>query len=173
MSQPLGVPEVLRWLERRGTKRNRDGMARYGIRSARAFGVSGETMRPLAKRLGRDHGLAARLWDAGWHETRILASLVDEPARVTPAQMDRWARAFDNWAVCDSVCFHLFDRTPHAWTKASSGADATTSSSSARRLRCWRDWPCTTSSRPTHRFSRACRSSSGRRATIGTSSRKP
>jgi 3-methyladenine DNA glycosylase AlkD len=118
VSQPLSVPEVLRWLERRGTKRNRDGMARYGIRSARAFGVSGETMRPLAKRLGRDHGLAARLWDAGWHETRILASLVDEPGCVTPAQMDRWARAFDNWAVCDSVCFHLFDRTPHAWTKA-------------------------------------------------------
>jgi 3-methyladenine DNA glycosylase AlkD len=32
--------------------------------------------------------------------------------------MERWARAFDNWAVCDSVCFHLFDRTPHAWSKA-------------------------------------------------------
>ena len=112
------VPELLRWLERRGTKRNREGMARYGIRSARAFGVSAETMRPLAKRLGRQHGLAAKLWEAGWHETRILASLVDEPARVTPAQMERWARAFDNWAVCDSVCFHLFDRTPYAWSKA-------------------------------------------------------
>lgn len=112
-----GVPELLRWLERRGTKRNREGMARYGIRSAKAFGVSAETMRPLAKRLGRHHGLAAMLWEAGWHETRILASLVDEPARVTTAQMDRWARAFDNWAVCDSVCFHLFDRTKHAWTK--------------------------------------------------------
>jgi 3-methyladenine DNA glycosylase AlkD len=29
--------------------------------------------------------------------------------------MDRWCRDFDNWAVCDTVCFHLFDRTPHAW----------------------------------------------------------
>jgi 3-methyladenine DNA glycosylase AlkD len=43
---------------------------------------------------------------------------VDEPARVTPAQMDRWARAFDNWAVVDTLCFKLFDQTPHAWTKA-------------------------------------------------------
>jgi 3-methyladenine DNA glycosylase AlkD len=31
--------------------------------------------------------------------------------------MDRWARDFDNWAICDTVCFHLFDRTPHAWSK--------------------------------------------------------
>ena len=31
--------------------------------------------------------------------------------------MDRWARDFDNWAVCDTLCFHLFDRTPHAWRK--------------------------------------------------------
>ena len=31
--------------------------------------------------------------------------------------MDRWARDFDNWGVCDTLCFALFDRTPHAWRK--------------------------------------------------------
>ncbi len=31
--------------------------------------------------------------------------------------MDRWCRDFDNWGICDTVCFHLFDRTPHAWAK--------------------------------------------------------
>jgi 3-methyladenine DNA glycosylase AlkD len=31
--------------------------------------------------------------------------------------MDRWCKTFDNWAICDTVCFKLFDRTPHAWTK--------------------------------------------------------
>ena len=47
----------------------------------------------------------------------MLTAFVDEPARVTPAQMDRWCRDFDNWAICDTLCFHLFDRTPHAWAK--------------------------------------------------------
>jgi 3-methyladenine DNA glycosylase AlkD len=42
---------------------------------------------------------------------------VDEPSRITSAQMDRWCREFDNWGICDTVCFHLFDRTPHAWRK--------------------------------------------------------
>ena len=24
---------------------------------------------------------------------------------------------FDNWGICDTVCFVLFDRTPHAWAR--------------------------------------------------------
>ena len=37
--------------------------------------------------------------------------------RVTPAQMDRWCRDFDNWGIVDTVCFKLFDLSPHAWRK--------------------------------------------------------
>jgi 3-methyladenine DNA glycosylase AlkD len=57
------------------------------------------------------------LWDSGWYEARMLTAFVDEPLRVTPAQMDRQAREFDNWAICDALCFHLYDKTPHAWAK--------------------------------------------------------
>ena len=32
--------EVLAWLERRGSKKNRDGMARYAIVAPKVFGVS-------------------------------------------------------------------------------------------------------------------------------------
>jgi 3-methyladenine DNA glycosylase AlkD len=113
----MDVTAVLTWLERRGSRRNRDGMARYGIVAPKVFGVSMATMRPLVKRLGRNHELALALWNSGYLEARILASFVDEPARVSPGQMERWAADFDNWAVCDSVCIHLFDRTPHAWRK--------------------------------------------------------
>lgn len=111
------VREALSWLERRGTKRNRDGLARYGIFATQVFGVSVADIRQLAKRLGRDHDLAAALWESGWYEARMLTAFVDEPKLVTPGQMDRWARDFDNWAICDTLCFHLFDRTPHAWRK--------------------------------------------------------
>ncbi len=45
----------------------------------------------------------------------MLATMIDEPAWVTPAQMDRWCKDFDSWAICDAACFCLFDRTPHAW----------------------------------------------------------
>src|SRR5262245_13952614 len=94
-------------------------MARYGIRAPKVFGVSMAAMRALAKRFGRSHELAEALWKTGWHEARILASFVDEPEKVTSEQMDHWCRDFDNWAICDTVCFHLFDKTPHAFQKIS------------------------------------------------------
>ena len=111
------VRRVLTWLERRGTKRNRDGMARYAIHAEKAFGVSMSTMKGLAARLGRNHALAHALWDTGWYEARILVSFVGDPAALTAAEMDRWCRDFDNWAICDTICFHLFDKTPLAWGK--------------------------------------------------------
>ena len=111
------VASVIASLKRIATKKVRDGMARYAIPSDKAFGVSVAAMRQLAKRLGRNHELAAGLWETGWFEARMLTSFVDEPELVTPAQMDRWCREFDNWAICDTICFHLFDRTPHAWKK--------------------------------------------------------
>lgn len=115
------VREVLRWLERRGTARTREEMlTRYGITAPQAFGVKVGVIQQLAKRLGRDHDLAEALWKTGWYEARLLAAYVDDPAQVTPGQMDRWVREFDNWGVCDTVCFVLFDRTDHAWRKVES-----------------------------------------------------
>lgn len=118
-SKPVNaqVKEILAWLERRGTKKNRDGMARFAIVAPKAFGVSMATMKALVKATERNHELALALWDTGWHEARLLAALLDEPDRVTPAQMDAWARGFNNWADCDTACFSLFDRTPHAFKK--------------------------------------------------------
>ena len=117
MAQAGRVREILATLERQSSKRTRDGYARYGIVAPKSFGVSMSAIQQLGKRIGRDHGLAAGLWDTGWYEARLLTAFVDEPDRVTAAQMDRWARDFDNWGICDTLCFHLFDRTPHAWKK--------------------------------------------------------
>jgi 3-methyladenine DNA glycosylase AlkD len=96
---------------------SRAGMARYGINVADAFGVSVPELRRLAKVLGTDHDLALALWDTGNHEARLLASMVDDPAVVTEAQMDQWAAAFDSWDVCDQVTSNLFDKTPFAYDK--------------------------------------------------------
>lgn len=113
---------VLAALERLGTARNRAGMARYGIVAKRVFGVSVADLRQLARTLGRDQALARALWATGWYEARLLAAFVGEPGRVTPAEMDRWCKGFENWADCDTACFHLFDRTPHAFGRVAAWA---------------------------------------------------
>jgi 3-methyladenine DNA glycosylase AlkD len=106
-----------------GSGENRAGMARYGINVERAFGVSVYELRKVAKRLGRDHGLALALWSTANHEACLLACFVDDPAAVTPKQMEAWAADFDSWDLCDQACTSLFDQTTHAWTKAVAWAE--------------------------------------------------
>ena len=119
------VQTALDWLNAHSSKAIlADYAPRYGIHTVQAFGVSMASIKLLAKQLGRNHELALALWDSGWYEARMLSSLVDEPAKVTAAQMDRWCRDFDNWAVCDTLCFNLFDRTPHAWSKVAKWSSA-------------------------------------------------
>lgn len=118
MAQAMTVDAVVRRLRSMAKPENRDGMARYGISVDRAFGVPMPEVRALAKELGKDHGLALALWETGYHEARILAGLVDDPALVTEAQMDLWAAGFDSWDVCDQCCSNLFDRTKYAYGKA-------------------------------------------------------
>lgn len=110
---------ALDWLEREGSARTREeNLTRYAIDPPKSYGVPMAKMQKLAKELGTDHALAEALWKSGWYEAQSVAALIDDPDLVTAAQMERWAKDFDNWAVCDTVCFKLFDRVPHAYTKA-------------------------------------------------------
>lgn len=114
------VESILDELKQLASKKTRAEMGtRYGIHVAKAFGVSVGNLQKLAKRVGRNHELAAALRETGWYEARILAAYLDDPDQVTAVQMDCWCRDFDNWAICDTLCFALFDRTEHAWRKVS------------------------------------------------------
>ncbi len=95
-----------------------EGMAKYGIRSEKCYGISMKKLMAIKRRTGKNHDLATGLWGSGIHDARILACLIDDPKQVTEVQMDRWARDFDNWALCDGCCGHLFDKTPFAVKKA-------------------------------------------------------
>jgi 3-methyladenine DNA glycosylase AlkD len=96
---------------------NVEGMARYGINPVGTLGISMPVLRQIARETGKAHRLAGELWASGLHEARILASLVDEPALVDEAQMERWVKDFDSWDVCDQVC-DLFGQLPLAPQKA-------------------------------------------------------
>jgi 3-methyladenine DNA glycosylase AlkD len=111
------VDAALAWLQAHASAATRAGMARYAIPSTHAYGVAMRDIKALGQTIGRDHDLAQALWRTGVYEARMLTSFVGDPARLTPAQMDRWCRDFDNWALCDALAFNLFDRSPHAWDK--------------------------------------------------------
>jgi len=115
---PITLEYVIDEIKRRGSPRAVAGMARFGIQTGTAFGVSIPQLRDLAKKVGTDHELAQKLWKAGFHEGRILASMIDEPTKVSEAQMEEWAADFDSWDVVDGCCGNLFDKTKFANRKA-------------------------------------------------------
>src|SRR5262245_49016760 len=109
---------ILEELQALGSDANRAGMARFGINTERAYGVSIVSIRALAKKRGRGHALAQEVWGSGMDGARILGSILDVPRQVDEAQMEAWVTAFDSWDLCDQVCGNLFSKTPLARAKA-------------------------------------------------------
>jgi 3-methyladenine DNA glycosylase AlkD len=119
--QPIStitVERVMDELRQRGNPKAVAGMARFGIQTSKALGISIPQLRDIAKRLRTNHELARKLWKTGIHEARILASMIDDPKQVSEEQMERWAADFDSWDVVDGCCGNLFDKTEFAIRKA-------------------------------------------------------
>ena len=110
--------EILKELKSLSDPSAVEGMARYGINADHAYGVSIPSLRKIAKRVGKDHALAERLWSCGIHEARILASMVEDPSDLSGEQMDRWAGDFNSWDLCDQCCNNLFRKSRFAHAKA-------------------------------------------------------
>ena len=112
------IARLLLRLKRMGSRRNVEGMGRFGIRPRVAYGVSLADMRTLAKKMGRNHRQALALWETGVHEARMLAALTADPAEATRAQLETWAADFESWDICDTCCGSFIDKTPWAWSLA-------------------------------------------------------
>ncbi|MDP2836529.1 MAG: DNA alkylation repair protein [Methanobacteriaceae archaeon] len=109
--------EIIKELESLSSPEDVEGMARFGINPEKVYGVRIPELRKMAKKAGKNHYLAKKLWDFGYHESKILATMIDDPAEVTEEQMENWVMDFDTWDICDQCCMNLFDKTPFAYKK--------------------------------------------------------
>ncbi|UCF08646.1 MAG: DNA alkylation repair protein, partial [Thermoplasmata archaeon] len=110
--------EILKRLKSQGSAEAVEGMARFGITPKETFGAPLPYMRGLAKEIGKNHQLAQKLWKMNIRETMIVASLIDDPEKVTDEQMEDWVLDLDYWEICDQVVSNLFSRTECAYRKA-------------------------------------------------------
>ena len=118
MSGAGDVETVLAELQSRASEAYHAGQARYGINTARSFGVSLPDIRVLAKPHRGDHELARALWASGWREARILATIIADPERAEAGELDAWAGDSNSWEVTDGLTSNYVRRTAFAWGKA-------------------------------------------------------
>ena len=103
MDKTATVDDIIERISARHSNSNIVGMARFGINTDRAFGVSNADLRPRARLIGRNHRRALDLWQTGFREARLLSAFTDEKLKVTPAQARAWAADFNSWEIVDSV----------------------------------------------------------------------
>lgn len=124
----MNIEEIIKKLESLGSPENVAGMARFAIKTKKALGVSAPNLKVLAKEIKKQtkdrHSLALELWETGIHEARAIAYLIENPKDVTENQMDSWVKDFDNWAICDGTCGHLFCKTTFAYEKVFEWSDS-------------------------------------------------
>lgn len=113
----MELNRLVKWLHEQANPDFRVGMARFGIPEGRTLGIRIPVLRAEAKRIGRNHELALALYRENIHEAKILASMIAEPERFAPEQMDEWVADFDSWDICDQCCINLFRYRPYAYDK--------------------------------------------------------
>jgi 3-methyladenine DNA glycosylase AlkD len=113
----MSLVDAMTALEKAGSAQARKTYARHGA-SEPMFGTSFATIGALRKKIGVDHDLALRLWDTGNFDARNLAFKVADPARMTPADLDRWARETPV-RMCAGYVSMLAAEGPHASATAS------------------------------------------------------
>jgi len=109
----VNTDEVIEALRSQADAARLPGMARVGIETSHALGVSVPAIRAIARRAGTDQRLAKDLWATEIHEARAVAALVIDPATITFRAMGTWAADLDSWDLTD-ILADTFARTPHA-----------------------------------------------------------
>src|SRR5258706_3497510 len=102
------IGSIVGELRRLGTKRNVEGMARYGIGAEKVFGVSKPKLDTLARKIGKNHAMGLELWSTGIQDAKILAEVISESGKETAGHMALWDREFADWGSCQAKRCRLF-----------------------------------------------------------------
>ena len=89
-----------------------------GVHYKHNLGASIIDLREIAVSFEPDHLLALKLWNKQWRETMILATMLDNPKKVTEEQMDFWTKSFENTEIAEQASANLWVKTGFAFIKA-------------------------------------------------------
>jgi 3-methyladenine DNA glycosylase AlkD len=113
----MNKSEVLDLLEKNKNQRGIDNWGKMKI-PLKSFGIGMTQLKKLAKQIGRNHELALELWETSVYESKLLATLIDEPKKVTEEQVDKQVKELEFWMMSYAYCSNLLPKTSFVKEKA-------------------------------------------------------
>jgi 3-methyladenine DNA glycosylase AlkD len=102
--------EIVAHLKSLRNEANIASMARYGIDTSTALGITTPQMQAVGRQVKRNHERALELWRTGLRDARMAAILTADPARLTKEDAWAWAGDFNSWEIVDTAA-DLFTQT--------------------------------------------------------------
>lgn len=110
----MNFQEVITYFEEIQDENIVSSNKRFAIDCEKSYGIRLPVIRKLAKEIGKDHDLAIELWNHPYHESHLLATMIDEKEKVTSKQLDEWVNSFYSWDIVDQACINLLVDLPQA-----------------------------------------------------------
>ena len=110
--------QILQIIKSRKNGEVSEAMINQGFNYKLNWGVSILDLREIAGMFQKNHLLALKLWNKQWRETMILATLLDDPKKVTEEQMDFWTKTFENSEIAEQASTNLWVHCKFAFIKA-------------------------------------------------------
>ncbi|MCI0706731.1 MAG: DNA alkylation repair protein [Ignavibacteriae bacterium] len=92
--------DVIKLLEKQKNARGIAAWERMGDKSMKSFGMGMTQLRQVAKKIGKDHELALKLWESDYYEARVVAALIDDPKKVKLKQVEAQTKSAGFWMLC-------------------------------------------------------------------------
>lgn len=109
LSPSSSAEDLIAHLQSLRSEKNIAGMARFGIVTDGALGISNTDLRQIARKVKRNHVRALALWQSGIREARLLAAYTEELKLITPEQARAYAATFNSWEMVDGWADILAD----------------------------------------------------------------
>lgn len=110
----MNLQEVIAYFEEISDENVVNSNKRFAIGCEYSYGIRLPVIRKLAKEIGKDHDLAIELWNHPYHESHLLATMIEEKGKVTSRQLNEWVNSFYSWDIVDQACLNLLVDLPEA-----------------------------------------------------------
>ncbi len=105
--------EILADLEVKGSEAFRRVYTKQGA-GDKVLGIKMGDLRALAKELKKQHALGLALWDSGWFEARVLATMLFDPKQLTEGECIRLAESCDSPPLIDKLTGNVLEVSEQA-----------------------------------------------------------